>query len=310
MNNIGSPISHNNLSPTASQKGFTVRRKQPSDSSIKDSFSKTDSNESVQSSISLDAGSVSKPENKTITGKIGETVEKLSYWTTTCTSLAMAGITNIPFPTIAKPFSSKEKEDIMRLIKPGDIVVQKDDRSAIMQTISHVTTGSDFIHAAIYKGDGKIIESVGVGVREANLDIYLGGMNSVEILRPPYKTKEDSDAAIKFAESKIGKPYNPMFEESKGKSYYCTQLVRDALESMPNPIKVTPAKPFGKNVVGTAQLKNIDGGEVVFSRGTKYGESMENIAKGTHSAAIFAAYFSIPATMTNIASNWVVQSII
>ncbi len=234
----------------------------------------------------------------------------MSRGTSDNTAVVLSKLANIPFPTIVDPMSAEEREKVSSLIQPGDILIQKDENSPIMQTISKVGTGSDFIHAAIYKGDGKILESVPRGVREADLNIYLKGYSSVMIFRPPYKTPEDKQAAIAFAEKQVGKPYNKFFNDDGGKSFYCTQLVRDALASTPNPINVPVANYMGKNVIGTHQLESIEGGETVYSSNRDFKQSMDDIIKGTHSAAIWAAYFTIPCMCSTIASHWMTQSIL
>lgn len=234
----------------------------------------------------------------------------MSRGTSDNTAVALSKLANIPFPTIMEPMSADEREKVSNLIQPGDILIQKDENSPIMQTISKVGTGSDFIHAAIYKGDGKLLESVPRGVREADLDIYLKGYSSVMVFRPPYKTPEDKQAAIDFAQQQVGKPYNKFFSEDGGKSFYCTQLVRDALASTPNPINVPVADYMGKKVIGTHQLESIDGGETVYSSNRDFKQSMDDIIKGTHSAAIWAAYFTIPVMCSVAACHWTTQSIL
>lgn len=234
----------------------------------------------------------------------------MSRGTSDNTAVALSKLANIPFPTIMEPMSAEEREKVSNLIQPGDILIQKDENSPIMQTISKVGTGSDFIHAAIYKGDGKLLESVPRGVREADLNIYLKGYSSVMIFRPPYKTPEDKQAAIAFAEKQVGKPYNKFFSDDNGKSFYCTQLVRDALASTPNPINVPVANYMGKKVIGTHQLESIEGGETVYSSNRDFKQSMDDIIKGTHSAAIWAAYFTIPCMCSFAASHWITQSIV
>ena len=250
-------------------------------------------------------------------GLLGKTCSSLAYacnymsrGTADNTSIAISKLSNIPFPTIMEPMSAEEKEKVGNLIQPGDILIQKDENCPIMQAISKVGTGSDFVHAAIYKGDGKILESVPRGVREADLNIYLKGYSSVMIFRPPYKTPEDKQAAIDFAEKQVGKPYNLLFNESHGKSFYCTQLVRDALSSTPNPINVPVADYMGKKVIGTHQLESIEGGETVYSSNRDFKQSMDDIVKGTHSAAIFAALVTIPATCNAVACHWLTQTIL
>ncbi|MCE1248183.1 MAG: hypothetical protein LWY06_16200 [Firmicutes bacterium] len=214
-------------------------------------------------------------QGQKINEAIGGAISDIRKNTAKAYAESSSNFTNIPFPTTIEPFSEEERNKALSVLKPGDIILQKDERSIIMQTLSKVSTGSDYVHAAIYKGDGKILESVAQGVREADADIYLKGQSSVEIIRPPYKTPEDAQAAISFAQDMVGKPYNIFFKTGDEKSFYCTDLVRQALFNMPNPI--IPATVDGKQpkIIGADYFRHIEGSEVVYSKGGSYDSSIK-----------------------------------
>jgi hypothetical protein len=116
---------------------------------------------------------------------------------------------------------------------------------------------------------------VAQGVRETDADIYLQGQNSVQIIRPPYQSPEDAAAAVEFAHDMIGKPYNIFFKTGDQKSFYCTDLVRQALLNMPNPIIISPPDRKDPKIIGADYFKQIAGSEVVYSRGGDYASSMK-----------------------------------
>lgn len=214
-------------------------------------------------------------QGQKISNAVGEAISSVRRNTAKAYAETTANLTNIPFPTKIESFTEDERNKALEILKPGDIILQKDERSIIMQTISKYSTGSDYVHTAIYKGDGKILESVAQGVRETDADIYFQGQNSVEIIRPPYKTPEDAQAAISFVQDNVGKPYNIFFKTGDQKSFYCTDLVRQALLNIPNPIIISPPDGKQPKIIGADYFKQIAGSEVVYSKGGSYESSIQ-----------------------------------
>jgi len=224
-------------------------------------------------------------------------------------TIVSGALSNLPFPTAIEPFPLEDKKTVKSMLQPGDIILQKDERAIIMQAMSKVVTGSDFVHAALYEGNGKMLESVVTGVREANIDEYLQGENSVQIVRPHYESEADRQAAIDFAREQKGKPYNMLFDEKTHESYYCTQLVREAFQAMPHSIEVPVSDFMGKHIVGAGAFQKIPDAEVIYNRGGDFKDSVKGVSIGLQSTAIQAAYAGIPMFLSSIAVSPVLRSI-
>jgi hypothetical protein len=142
--------------------------------------------------------------------------------------------------------------------------------------LEKVVFGSDFTHAAIYEGDGKFIEATtgdpsGKGVIRSDLKEYLdGGRIMIEVIRPPYKSEEDKKAALDYARSQLGKPYDSGFNQENADEIYCAELVQRALASMPNPIEAPITNFLGHKAVGPNAFQKIPGAEKVFSTGASF----------------------------------------
>lgn len=225
-------------------------------------------------------------------------------------TLVTSSITNIPFPTNVDPFPDHERARVKSLLKPGDIILQKDEHCPIMQTVSKAATGSDFVHAALYIGGGHIVESVVEGVRKGDVDVYLQGKNSIQVIRPGYKTRKDRDAAIAFARKQIGKPYNVLFSEKSDESFYCTQLVREALRSMPHPLEVPVSSPGGKEVVGTRAFQEMKDRKVIYSLGGDFKDSMKATRTALRTALLYALFVTLPSTLTKLATTPALRAVL
>lgn len=103
--------------------------------------------------------------------------------------------------------------------------------------------GSKFNHAAVYVGDGMLVEAVGGGVRLLHLKEFLQDDHIVRtmVVRNEYLYDSQLDSIASFAISKVGKPYNfgglvPQLLKEKfmnldqfhRDNYFCSQLVAAA----------------------------------------------------------------------------------
>lgn len=181
-------------------------------------------------------------------------------------------------PTVTKPFNDEQRDQVLKDIRPGDIILETNDAYPGWQFLEKLVFGSSYTHAAIYEGDGKFIEATtgdpsGKGVVRNDLKEYLEGRISLEIIRPPYKSEEDKESALNYARSQLGKSYDSAFNQNDDKEQYCAELVQRALEAMPNPIKVPITNFFGKKAVGPNAFQKIPDGKVVFSTGSGFFKS-------------------------------------
>jgi uncharacterized protein YycO len=274
-----------------------------------DMFEQSQNTAEAQSASKL--GQMAKNVGKAVAearDNIGSALTKVRKQGVYTATIVSGALSNVPFPTAIEPFPAEDRETVKSLLKPGDIILQKNEGAIIMQAMSKVVTGSDFVHAALYEGDGKMLESVVRGVREASVDEYLRGENSVQIVRPHYESEADLQAAIEFAKEQKGKPYNMLFDDRTKESYYCTQLVREAFQAMPHPIEVHVSDFMGKHIVGAGAFQNIPDAEVIYNRGGSFRDSVNGVSVGIHSSVVQAAFAGIPMFLSSAAIAPVLRS--
>jgi uncharacterized protein YycO len=202
---------------------------------------------------------------------------------------------NIPVPTMVPKISPKQVEEIKSLIKPGDIILETDHRYPGLQMLEKAAAGSDFSHAAYYVGDNKLIEAnccepSGVGVTEKTLDEFLAYNQSIEVIRPDYKSEEDIKAGINYAYKQLGKPYDSYLNSKNDDEQYCSELVWRSLTAGPNPMDVPSMNYLGvAEVVVPNAFQQMDGASVVYSTGCDIMKSLASYYPIYLSAAAGAA---------------------
>jgi len=214
----------------------------------------------------------------------------------------LSKLMSLKLPTTTPIFSEKEREKVLSLIQPGDIIIDTDDLYPTWQFIEKLAFGSNYTHASFYEGNGNIIEATPEsvlgkeGVVRTPLREYLTGRMHIKVIRPRYKTPEDRQAAINYVRSQLNKHYDSDLETKDDKALYCTELIYNALKSMPNPIyaKVTKVPLYGKDVVGPNAFEDLPEAQVVYDNGGSYWQSIWN----RYPAYIAAAAASITAGLT------------
>ncbi len=188
---------------------------------------------------------------------------------------ALLGFLDLPALSTTSEISKENKQKILDSIKPGDIILETDNNYPGWQVMEKIAGNSDFTHAAIYEGDGKFIEATtghpsGMGVAKTELAEYLKGRVAIQIVRPPYKSEEDIKAALNYANSQIGKPYDGAFNYEDSSEQYCAELVAKALDAMPNKIETPSFEVLGRKVVLPNSFQKIEGAEVVYDDGSDF----------------------------------------
>ncbi len=129
-------------------------------------------------------------------------------------------------------------------LRKGDILLNTTD-ATLSKWIREVTK-SNYNHAAIYVGAGKVVEAVSGGVREIDLMKYLNDnyIVRVMVLRNENLSTAQKDAVANFARSKVGARYNvggliggavdfkpSNYHAFDRSDYFCSQLVAAAYSS-------------------------------------------------------------------------------
>lgn len=110
----------------------------------------------------------------------------------------------------------------MEVLKPGMPLI-----SRCRAELSNVPIPGFYTHAAIYIGNGVVIEAVGQGVKRTDLIDFMMTKDYVCILTPTFANPTQMDLAVSWAISIIGSQYDYLFEISKGveKAFYCAELI-------------------------------------------------------------------------------------
>lgn len=157
-------------------------------------------------------------------------------------------ILDIPFLTFSAKVTHDEKQKMISRLQPGDIILTADKLFPVWQWIMRVFWSSDYSHAAIYEGNGNVIEATtfhpsGDGVARTDAEQFFSGYKNFCILRPPYNSAESRNDAVAFAVSQLGNSYDYSLNPENVETMYCSKLAAMSLQS--SGIGILP-RSFGK----------------------------------------------------------------
>lgn len=162
---------------------------------------------------------------------------------------ALVGLVDMKMKTRARRLTEEERIAVEFAVQPGDILVDSNDSFPGWQLLSKIFLGSDWVHMGIYVGDGKVIDAGReTHVAEISLNRFLR-TSRVAVLRPHYRGREDVDKAIARARDFIGRPYNRALNPASTTDVYCTQMLREVLQSISHPIHVESMNVLGRHIV-------------------------------------------------------------
>ena len=173
-------------------------------------------------------------------------------------------------PTTVPEVTPEQANHLNQLLQPGDVILTCDCAYPGWARMEFWTVRSNYTHAAIYAGDGKIYEAVGGGVKESPLDGYFEGRLKVAVVRPPYQSPQDVKAATDWCRAQLGKPYDSVFNTGDDQEFYCSELVYKALQHMPNPIQAPDRKLLGRSAVAPDAFLYIQGADRVHDDRSNY----------------------------------------
>lgn len=144
-----------------------------------------------------------------------------------------------------------EYEKVEETLRPGDILVTKPKKlngihHKLLRPLLKTFQGTDYTHAALYIGDGKIVDSGlwkgKAKVTKVNLKNYIDRYN-IKVLRVSDATKSEIKDAVEYAKKEVGKPFGtlkmlrlalptgktskPRVRQELGK-LFCSELVANA----------------------------------------------------------------------------------
>lgn len=178
------------------------------------------------------------------------------------------GLLERRIPTFYQPPSEERRLKILEALEPGDVILETNLAYPGWKQMLHFGLGSNFTHVAMYEGNGKFLEaSPKVGVHRSDLEKYFNDTVKLAIVKMPYASEEDRQAALANFRGIRGKPYNrtPNFlTEKHPQAFGCAEAVTYALENIPNPIQVPRVVVAGKETVSPAAFKDIPGAVVKY----------------------------------------------
>ena len=104
------------------------------------------------------------------------------------------------------------------MLKPGDVFVTRKDCA-----VTNYFLPGYWPHAAMYVGDGRVIESLKDGVRERTMESPFGN-DAVALIRPKLDAAMIAKA-IERARTHVGKPYDFDFDFTRADRLVCTEVV-------------------------------------------------------------------------------------
>lgn len=222
----------------------------------------------------------------------------------------------LPVPTTAPRLTPDQCAQVKQQLQPGDVILQSDDGYPGWQIAERVAVGADFTHVALYAGDGDVIDAdSGVGVSRHDVDEILAA-HRIAVVRPRYASEVDRSAAVAYAQRMVGRPFDAVFNTADDGAFYCAELVRNALASMPHPIALPVVKALGLDVVTPDAVRHIPEVDLVWTSGGSFPQSMAGhwpvAASGLVGAALLggvsgplgaAAGFAVGATTATLVGD-------
>jgi hypothetical protein len=139
----------------------------------------------------------------------------------------MKVLCNLPFFRFnERTAPEKAPQDLVSQLKPGDVLLRRTEG----------TSGNLFIpswwkHAAVYTGDGYVVEATFDGVKKTPIDKFFAEGDHVMALRAKSMTPEMQAQASAYAEAQVGKPYDFDVNFDDDARLSCTELADQAVNA-------------------------------------------------------------------------------
>jgi len=125
-------------------------------------------------------------------------------------------------PTSVKVVKDSDLEACIAIWRPGDILL-----SYVAGQATDLIIAGPWRHAALVVDSKRVLQSTADGVHLVMADDFFLTKDAVCLLRPKFATPEQSSAALAWALSQVGKPYD--YQLSPGlAAFYCSELVYDS----------------------------------------------------------------------------------
>lgn len=141
-------------------------------------------------------------------------------------------------------------EATKKIIMPGDIFVTHED-----MVLTNLLVPGFYTHAAIYIGNGMVMEATGIGVHHVPIEKFLYEKDCVVVLRPKFAGVKQMLAACDVAEGLAGDPYDFAFT-GDNRAFYCAELVWYCYDQVFQPSPFTMRETWGVMTVTPEDFLN------------------------------------------------------
>jgi uncharacterized protein YycO len=127
-------------------------------------------------------------------------------------------------PPHYRSISKYEADAVINVIKRGDVLLSHRKR----ETTNFLIPGY-WKHAAMYAGQGRVIEAIGKGVIETSIEEFCMTKDSVAVLRSKFSGVDVATLAVKYARDLRGLPYDYLVEHDHSRAvniaFYCSEVI-------------------------------------------------------------------------------------
>ena len=134
-------------------------------------------------------------------------------------------LTGIDYDPHVHRLDDQARRRLSEGLEPGDVILRRTDG-----TTSNWVIPGYWGHAALYAGDGRIVDATTHDVREVDLAEFCSEGDAAIVVRPKGLAPEQVAEAIEYARSQIGKPYDFDLDFEDESRFTCTELVEKSLQ--------------------------------------------------------------------------------
>lgn len=117
------------------------------------------------------------------------------------------------------------KGQLLERLRPGDVLVTRKEHS-----LTNYFLPGYWPHAALYIGEGQVVEALADGVRVRSIESPFGA-DALASIRPQLGDS-DIERAIERAHTHVGKPYDFDFDFTRADRMVCTEVVYRSYEGL------------------------------------------------------------------------------
>ena len=117
------------------------------------------------------------------------------------------------------------KSQLLERLQPGDVMVTRKEHS-----LTNYFLPGYWPHAALYIGDGRVIEALADGVHERSIDSPFS-VDAIATIRPQLDS-DHIEQALQRARTHVGKPYDFDFDFTRADRMVCTEVVYRSFEGI------------------------------------------------------------------------------